>query len=47
MEDDGFMMAKQIQYENTYITTPEGYGEVRKLDELHSRYGEISVRLVS
>mmetsp|Transcript_29799 Transcript_29799/g.65115 ORF Transcript_29799/g.65115 Transcript_29799/m.65115 type:complete len:135 (-) Transcript_29799:203-607(-) len=30
MEDDGFMMEKQIQYENTYITTPEGYGEGQK-----------------
>mmetsp|Transcript_32321 Transcript_32321/g.62141 ORF Transcript_32321/g.62141 Transcript_32321/m.62141 type:complete len:135 (-) Transcript_32321:277-681(-) len=30
MEDDNFMMENQYQYENTYITSPEGYGEGQK-----------------
>mmetsp|Transcript_11406 Transcript_11406/g.15559 ORF Transcript_11406/g.15559 Transcript_11406/m.15559 type:complete len:135 (-) Transcript_11406:293-697(-) len=30
MEDDQFMMDHHYQYENTYITSPEGYGEGQK-----------------
>mmetsp|Transcript_40174 Transcript_40174/g.67352 ORF Transcript_40174/g.67352 Transcript_40174/m.67352 type:complete len:135 (-) Transcript_40174:358-762(-) len=30
MDGEDFMMEKHIQYENTYITGPEGYGEGQK-----------------
>lgn len=30
MDGDDFMMENQFQYENTYITTPDGYGDGQK-----------------